>query len=666
MKLFKNRNTKIIYSLIITIFTLFSLINSSNSLKAGEVKIKSESFELGSLIELNYISDDRFIDKDDLYVFVYAYDENSTTPKAYSFKLNQTKNLKLSTSALNYSASFTLQSEVIYAYFKINEGKNIFIFDDNNGNYWDIIYKTNGKHIRNANLKKAVSMLGSTPENATRLINLQEASISLKQELNSYPDNNEAKIALYSLEFDTKKISADKFKLKLKEITQNLSNIKSEGEFRAFSRALNILEKKEEVKKIEKDYETKFPNSKIAEEKLVNNLTNATTFKEFSSLSLDYFKKFPNADSYETILTAFANSYSQMGKIDEFIAIVDSNNYISEEIKLFLVSSIINKKNVKESDLQKAKDIYMNLIINLENKEIKPIYNRKPDYINEIEWTNAIQNSKANFFELGFDLFTKIDKSNQTTNNNLGIYIDNSINLLANNLNSGIINKAIKYYSEQNKINDNIEKVNNLYQSAIYQSVYNDSLIKNYSDFLNFHSAKLNIEQGKIKKYIDSLLNIAENKRINYIKFQKLNGKQISGTIRKLDDTYTELSDLKGKKLIINFTSTWCGPCQLLYPSLEKLYLKYKESKEIEIITIDIWEQEKDRDKIISDMLKQIPVAFPIYIDDSDIIPSRFGVTGLPTLLVVDKNGKIQFIERGYSNEVEFIRNIEDKLKVIE
>lgn len=656
-------------TLLITIFSLFSffgLFNTNLNLYAGEIKLNSNSFEIGSVIELNYISDDRFIDKDDLYVFVYAYDENATTPKAYSFKLNQTKNFKQLNSQLSYSTSFTLPNEVIYAYFKINEGKNIFIFDDNNGNYWDILYKSNGKQIKNANLKRAVSMLGSTPENATRLVNLQEAAVALMQELSSFPDNNEAKIALYSLEFDTKKISADVFKIKLKEITQNLNNIKSEGELRAFTRALNILDKKDDAKKIEKEYETKFPKSKIAEEKLVNNLTNATTFKEFSNLSLDYFKKFPNADSYETILTAFANSYSQMGKIDEFIAIVDSNNYISEEIKLYLVSSILNKKNVKDADLQKAKDIYISLIINAENKEIKPIYNRKPDYINEIEWTNAIQNSKANFFELGFDLISRIEKSNSS----LGIYIDNSINLLGSNLNSGIINKAIKFYSEQNIFNnnnvDNITKVNNLYQSAIYQSVYNDSLLKKYSDFLNVNSTKLNIEQSKIKKHIDSLLNLAENKRLNYIKFQKLNGKQISGTIRKLDDTYTELSDLKGKKLVINFTSTWCGPCQLLYPALEKLYLKYKESKDIEIITIDIWEQEKDRDKVISDMLKQIPVAFPIYIDDTDIIPSRLGVTGLPTVLVVDKNGKIQFIERGYSNEVEFLRNIEDKLKVIE
>jgi thiol-disulfide isomerase/thioredoxin len=180
---------------------------------------------------------------------------------------------------------------------------------------------------------------------------------------------------------------------------------------------------------------------------------------------------------------------------------------------------------------------------------------------------------------------------------------------------------------------------------------------------------------NNINLYIDSLKQIATNKRLNSLKYRKLEGAEIYGSIKKLNGTYVDLSDLKGKTLILNFISSWCGPCQLIYPSLEKIYLENKsidnksvenkDSNNLEILTIDIWEQSQDIEEVLAEMLKKIPVALPFYIDETDLLPTRYGVTGLPTFIFVDKNGKIQFIERGFSNEFEFLRDTKDKIKLL-
>ena len=86
---------------------------------------------------------------------------------------------------------------------------------------------------------------------------------------------------------------------------------------------------------------------------------------------------------------------------------------------------------------------------------------------------------------------------------------------------------------------------------------------------------------------------------------------------------------LKSEKFVlVNFTAKWCGPCKLLATVLESLSLEFKE---IEFYKLDI--------------------------DESQPIASKFGIKGVPTLMLF-KNG--QFIERfiGFSSKEEIKKDI--------
>ena len=108
--------------------------------------------DVGSTISLKYKADDRFDKSDDLFVFVYSYTSNSTSPIAINFKLTQTKEKSAKILNNSYSVDFNLPEETVYAYYKISNS-NLDIVDDNFGNYWEIIFQKDGKILKNANLK---------------------------------------------------------------------------------------------------------------------------------------------------------------------------------------------------------------------------------------------------------------------------------------------------------------------------------------------------------------------------------------------------------------------------------------------------------------------------------------------------------------------------------
>ena len=54
------------------------------------------------------------------------------------------------------------------------------------------------------------------------------------------------------------------------------------------------------------------------------------------------------------------------------------------------------------------------------------------------------------------------------------------------------------------------------------------------------------------------------------------------------------LSDFKGKKVMLNFWASWCGPCKAEMPHMETYYKKYKESDNVEIIAVNMMAQERN------------------------------------------------------------------------
>ena len=51
-------------------------------------------------------------------------------------------------------------------------------------------------------------------------------------------------------------------------------------------------------------------------------------------------------------------------------------------------------------------------------------------------------------------------------------------------------------------------------------------------------------------------------------------------TLRNLDNQEVSLSDLRGKVVLINFWATWCGPCQVEMPHLQRMHEELEEDRD--------------------------------------------------------------------------------------
>lgn len=110
--------------------------------------------------------------------------------------------------------------------------------------------------------------------------------------------------------------------------------------------------------------------------------------------------------------------------------------------------------------------------------------------------------------------------------------------------------------------------------------------------------------------------------------------------LNNMDGESVSLKNHSNKVVMINFWATWCPPCRREMPSMEYLYQEFK-SDAFTVLAINQWETP---DHVFAYMgeLDVVP-EFPILFDVDSAISEAYGVKGLPTTLLIDKQGKIVY-----------------------
>ncbi len=120
------------------------------------------------------------------------------------------------------------------------------------------------------------------------------------------------------------------------------------------------------------------------------------------------------------------------------------------------------------------------------------------------------------------------------------------------------------------------------------------------------------------------------------------------------------LSDLKGKVVYVDFWASWCAPCLRSLPQINDLYTKYKDSG-FEVVAVNLDNPIEDG----LDFLLDTPLDYKILADPDGNTPESYGLIGMPTSYLVDKNGIVQLVHMGFKdNDLEIIER--EVLKVLE
>jgi peroxiredoxin len=107
--------------------------------------------------------------------------------------------------------------------------------------------------------------------------------------------------------------------------------------------------------------------------------------------------------------------------------------------------------------------------------------------------------------------------------------------------------------------------------------------------------------------------------------------------LTSIDSKIYHLSDFKGKVVLLNFWATWCGPCVLEMPSLERLHQSLK-AKGLEVITINM--DAPGSDSAVKKFAESYGLNFKVLRDPQYGAADKYGVSGFPETFLIDREGK--------------------------
>lgn len=108
--------------------------------------------------------------------------------------------------------------------------------------------------------------------------------------------------------------------------------------------------------------------------------------------------------------------------------------------------------------------------------------------------------------------------------------------------------------------------------------------------------------------------------------------------LRDLNGQAVALSDLRGKVVLLNFWATWCGPCRVEMPAMEKLYRAFSRN-DFEILAVSTDAQGVS---VTRPFQQENQLTFPILHDADYRVGLTYGARSLPMTFMVDRQGIIR------------------------
>jgi len=110
-----------------------------------------------------------------------------------------------------------------------------------------------------------------------------------------------------------------------------------------------------------------------------------------------------------------------------------------------------------------------------------------------------------------------------------------------------------------------------------------------------------------------------------------------------------ELAALRGRVVVLDFWSTWCGPCLRAMPALQQIQERFA-GRRVSVLGIDVW-QDRDPDGDPVETMRERGCTYPLLLNGDDVA-KRYHVTAIPTLYVIGADGRIAHVEEGFDEEL--------------
>lgn len=103
------------------------------------------------------------------------------------------------------------------------------------------------------------------------------------------------------------------------------------------------------------------------------------------------------------------------------------------------------------------------------------------------------------------------------------------------------------------------------------------------------------------------------------------------------------LKDLRGRVVYLDFWASWCAPCRRSFPWMNEMKAKYAD-RGFEIVSVNV-----DQERVLAEtFLQQVPASFTVVYDPAGELATRYGLIGMPTSFLIDRQGKLRYHHVGF------------------
>jgi peroxiredoxin len=131
-------------------------------------------------------------------------------------------------------------------------------------------------------------------------------------------------------------------------------------------------------------------------------------------------------------------------------------------------------------------------------------------------------------------------------------------------------------------------------------------------------------------------------------------------TLRSAEGGNLRLAEQRGRVVLVNFWASWCGPCKIEMPHLNRLYEKYRSAGFV-LLGVNIDEDPKQALAAAT----RLNVRFPVLFDSHKAVSRLYALDSMPGTVLIDRDGKVRYVHRGYRDGMEenYERQIRELVK---
>lgn len=116
---------------------------------------------------------------------------------------------------------------------------------------------------------------------------------------------------------------------------------------------------------------------------------------------------------------------------------------------------------------------------------------------------------------------------------------------------------------------------------------------------------------------------------------------------KDLDGKTIDPASLKGKVVVLDFWATWCDPCRVKFPYVEKVYQKYKGNDKVAFVGVSV-DLDKTPDKDLKAWFADLGLSLPMARDPKQDAGKLFFIVGIPATCILDPKGIVQDFQMGF------------------